>query len=97
VSNITARTPDLSGTIPTELGQLSRLITLNFCKIELCLSLLLHFGNHLNHIVLRITVTNTNLEGTIPTELGLLSNLTELSFRKIKFVLATSVLRRWVP
>jgi Leucine-rich repeat (LRR) protein len=66
----------LTGTIPTELGNLSQLKSLDLYRNELAGTIPTELGNLSN--LTWLFLHNNDLTGTIPTELGNLSNLTRL-------------------
>ena len=71
------RGPSIDGTIPTQLGNLTSLTTLNFDRGELTGSIPAELGNLANLKIL--TLRSNRLVGSIPAELGNLANLTSLN------------------
>ena len=69
--------PNLKGTIPPELGSLTKLQSFQLTDQNLSGSLPPEFGNLSNLSMLRVTYSN--LSGSIPAELGNLPNLSVLS------------------
>jgi Leucine-rich repeat (LRR) protein len=77
VSKLYLESNELTGTIPTELGNLSNLTRLSLSSNKLTGTIPTELGNLSN--LTRLSLSSNQLTGTIPTELGNLSNLTRLS------------------
>ena len=76
VKRLRLRSNNLTGTIPTELGQLSSLTQLWLSENQLSGSIPAELGNLTS--LTWLWLSKNQLSGTIPTELGQLSSLTQL-------------------
>ncbi|CAB9525596.1 LRR receptor-like serine threonine-protein kinase [Seminavis robusta] len=73
----------LKGSIPTEVGLMTRLTLLWFTTTHLSGTLPTELGPLRN--LERLWISGSEFDGTLPTELGNLNNLTELVFDKARF------------